>query len=63
VVAHHPAKQRQPGAHKAVFQLKPDPFMEPDAQQTIAPAQAGGPAYRPGSSLQRCPATRAKFTQ
>jgi len=45
-MAHHPAEQRQPRAHKAVLQLKAHPFMQPDTQQPIATAPAGQPAHR-----------------
>ena len=48
---HHPAKQRQSGAHKAVLHFKPGALMQANAQQAIPPAQARRPAHRAGKRL------------
>ena len=48
---HHPAKQRQPGAHKAIFHFKAGTLMQANAQQTIPSAQARWPAHRAGKRL------------
>ena len=48
MVLHHPPKQRQTRAHKAVFHFKTGPLVQTDAQQTVPSAHAGGPAHRPG---------------
>ncbi|STU72487.1 benzyl alcohol dehydrogenase [Klebsiella pneumoniae subsp. pneumoniae] len=51
VMLHHPAKQRQSGAHKAVLHFKPGALMQANAQQAIPPAQARRPAHRAGKRL------------
>ncbi len=51
MVLHHPAKQRQPGAHKAILHFKPGTLMQANAQQTIPSAQARRPAHRAGKHL------------
>ena len=59
---HHPAKQRQPRAPKAVFHLKTGSFVQANTQQTIPTTHAGGAQrtalgdrgsrYRPRGAIQ-----------
>ncbi len=48
---HHPAKQRQPGAHKAILHFKAGTLMQANAQQTIPSAHARRPTHRAGKHL------------